>query len=83
MKPPKSKRRPETIQTAQKIWGWINEFQKKHGYPPTRREIGDAFSASTSVVTYWLDLLVETGKMKPAIKGMARGLVLIQPKESK
>jgi SOS-response transcriptional repressor LexA len=48
------------------------------GIPPTIREIGDEFRTSTSVVNYYLDDLVEAGKIGKTPK-IARGIYLIDP----
>ena len=77
----KRSRSQKTINTADSMYAWIEKFQKKHGYSPTRREIGKQFSCSTSVATYYLLILVERGKMKPLDFGLSRAIVLIPQKE--
>jgi repressor LexA len=60
-----------------KILGFIENFISKHGYPPTIREIGEAVGiASTSVVNYNLNKLVERGLIERAPE-VSRGLRLV------
>ena len=47
-----------------KILAFIDAYIKEHGYSPTMREIGEAVGiSSTSHVSYWIDRLVEQGKV--------------------
>jgi repressor LexA len=60
-----------------KILGFIESFISRHGYPPTIREIGEAVGiASTSVVNYNLNKLVERGLIERAPE-VSRGLRLV------
>ncbi len=65
------------LSTRQKnILKFIESFLNDHGYPPTIREIGEAVDiASTSVVNYNLNKLVERGLIERAPK-VSRGLWL-------
>ncbi|MEW6579341.1 MAG: transcriptional repressor LexA [Chloroflexota bacterium] len=59
-----------------KILKFIENFLAKHGYPPTIRDIGEAVDiASTSVVNYNLNKLVDRGYIKRDPK-VSRGLWL-------
>jgi repressor LexA len=66
-----------TLSTRQKkILKFIESFLAKHGYPPTIRDIGEAVDiASTSVVNYNLNKLVDRGYIKRDPK-VSRGLWL-------
>ncbi len=58
------------------ILSFIEKFLNQHGYPPTIREIGEAVGiASTSVVNYNLNKLVERGYLEREPK-VSRGLLL-------
>lgn len=69
-----------------KILDFIETFLRENGFPPTIREIGEAVNiASTSVVNYNLNKLVERGFLERAPE-VSRGLRLVnqpepQPKE--
>ena len=59
-----------------RILEFIKSFALDNGYPPTIREIGEAVNiASTSVVNYNLNKLVEHGLIERAPK-VSRGLWL-------
>ncbi|HML24452.1 MAG TPA: transcriptional repressor LexA [Aggregatilinea sp.] len=61
-----------------KILSFIERFLEKNGYPPTIREIGEAVSiASTSVVNYNLNKLVERGFLERSPE-VSRGLRLVK-----
>ncbi len=61
-----------------KILSFIERFLDKNGYPPTIREIGEAVSiASTSVVNYNLNKLVERGFLERSPE-VSRGLRLVK-----
>jgi repressor LexA len=66
----------ELSNRQKKILEFIENFLSEHGYPPTIREIGEAVNiASTSVVNYNLNKLVEHGLIERAPK-VSRGLWL-------
>jgi repressor LexA len=66
----------ELSNRQKKILEFIENFLGEHGYPPTIREIGEAVGiASTSVVNYNLNKLVEHGLIARAPK-VSRGLWL-------
>jgi repressor LexA len=59
---------------ARQILGYIQEFSRDHGFPPTIREIGTAFSiSSTNGVRYYLRILEKEGRLKRSGK-ISRGL---------
>lgn len=61
-----------------KILNFIEIFIGAHGFPPTIREIGEAVGiASTSVVNYNLNKLVERGLLERA-PDVSRGLRLVK-----
>jgi repressor LexA len=61
----------------QKILEFIRAFILEHGFPPTIREIGEAVGiASTSVVNYNLNKLVDYGLLERAPE-VSRGLRLV------
>jgi repressor LexA len=72
------------LSTRQKnILKFIERFIDNHGYPPTIREIGEAVGiASTSVVNYNLNKLVDRGLIERAPK-VSRGLWLTTDDDSK
>jgi repressor LexA len=50
---------------AGKILAFIQKFTREHGFPPTIREIGQAFEiSSTNGVRYYLNLLEKGGQLK-------------------
>ena len=50
---------------AGRILAFIQKFAREHGYPPTIREIGEAFKiSSTNGVRYYLNLLEKGGHLK-------------------
>ena len=50
---------------AGKILAFIQRFTRDHGYPPTIREIGEAFEiSSTNGVRYYLTMLEKGGHLK-------------------
>jgi repressor LexA len=71
----------ELSNRQKKILEFIENFLSEHGYPPTIREIGEAVNiASTSVVNYNLNKLVEHGLIERAPK-VSRGLWLSSQEE--
>jgi len=63
---------------AREISRFITRYAREHGYPPTIREIGQAFGiASTNGVRYYLDLLERAGHLKRNGK-ISRGIELAQ-----
>lgn len=64
---------------SQDILAYIQRFQRERGYPPTIREIGDAFRiASTNGVRYHLQRLEREGHCTRTSK-LSRGIVLSGP----
>jgi repressor LexA len=64
---------------SQDILTFIQRFQRERGYPPTIREIGDAFRiASTNGVRYHLQRLERDGHFRRTSK-LSRGIVLSGP----
>lgn len=61
----------------QAILNYIKTYHVRHGFAPTRREIGKAVHISTSVVSYNLALLQDAGRLTVA-KDVARGIVIIE-----
>ena len=48
-----------------RIVEFIREYTDEHGWPPSYREIGDECDIkSTSNVKYWIDKLVEEGRLE-------------------
>jgi len=59
---------------ARDILSYIQRFSREHGYPPTIREIGEAFEiSSTNGVRYYLHMLESAGHMKRSSK-LSRGI---------
>ncbi len=59
---------------AREILAFIQRSTREHGYPPTIREIGEAFSIrSTNGVRYYLTLLEKSGHLKRSGK-ISRGI---------
>jgi repressor LexA len=62
---------------AREILSYIRSFQQEHGLPPTIREIGKAFSiSSTNGVRYYLTMLEKAGYLKRRGK-VSRGSSLL------
>ncbi len=61
---------------AKEILQYIQRFTRGRGYPPTIREIGEAFEIqSTNGVRYYLQMLERAGHMKRSSK-LSRGIEL-------
>lgn len=59
---------------ARQILSYIQDYSREHGFPPTIREIGTAFSiSSTNGVRYYLNLLSREGHLKRSEK-ISRGI---------
>ena len=58
------------------ILEYLQRFSRSHGYPPTIREIGEAFEiTSTNGVRYYLQMLERAGHLKRSSK-LSRGIDL-------
>jgi repressor LexA len=66
---------PENMnERAREILAFIHRFKDERGYPPTIREIGKAFSiSSTNGVRYYLNLLERAGHLRRSGK-ISRGI---------
>lgn len=63
---------------AREMLSYIQKFTRERGYPPTIREIGKAFSiSSTNGVRYYLGLLEKAGHIKRSGK-ISRGTNAVQ-----
>ncbi len=61
---------------AREILDYLQRFSREHGYPPTIREIGEAFEiTSTNGVRYYLPMLERAGHLKRSSK-LSRGIEL-------
>lgn len=61
-------------QRAKEILAFIQRFTRDHSYPPTIREIGEAFEiSSTNGVRYYLNLLEKGGHLKRSSR-ISRGI---------
>lgn len=61
---------------ALEILEYLQRFSRSHGYPPTIREIGEAFEiTSTNGVRYYLQMLERAGHLKRSSK-LSRGIEL-------
>jgi repressor LexA len=73
------KRSKHLSDRQKKILEVLDRFQKRNGYPPSIREIGEkADISSTSVVNYYLDQLEEMGYIERDGR-VSRGIRLIKP----
>lgn len=74
------KSRAEGVSGIQReIWEYIRRNVEEKGFPPTLRELGDAFSiASTNGIRYHLRVLTQHGYIEHQ-KGSRRGLRLLNP----
>src|SRR3990172_9149616 len=72
-----SSQRSEGIsELQQQIWEFIRRSVEENGFPPTLRELGDAFGiASTNGIRYHLRALAQQGYIEHQ-KGSRRGLKL-------
>ncbi|HYM80377.1 MAG TPA: transcriptional repressor LexA [Candidatus Limnocylindria bacterium] len=62
---------------ARAILDFIRRFTRDHGFPPTIREIGEAFEiSSTNGVRYYLNLLEKSGHLKRTGK-LSRGMIAV------
>src|SRR5437773_3330652 len=62
---------------AMEILEYLQRFSRSHGYPPTIREIGEAFEIhSTNGVRYYLQMLERAGHMKRSSK-LSRGIEIM------
>ena len=63
--------------TQQKVLDFINSYRNKNGYPPTRREIGDAlgFSSENAAQEHLVNL--EKHGAISLTRGISRGIRLI------
>ena len=62
---------------AREILAYVQRFTRDRGYPPTIREIGEAFEIhSTNGVRYYLQMLERAGHMKRSSK-LSRGIQLV------
>jgi len=70
----------ENVTEIQKeMWLFIKDNVEERGYPPTLRELGDAFKiASTNGVRYHLRVLEKKGYLQHR-KGSRRGIQLLNP----
>jgi len=59
------------------ILAWIDWFDDRMGFPPTRREIGDRFGISTSVVNFNLTAMQREGWVKVS-PFKARGIRIVR-----
>ena len=67
---------PAMNDRAREILTYIQRFSRDHGYPPTIREIGEAFEInSTNGVRYYLQMLEQGGFMTRSSK-RSRGIEL-------
>lgn len=63
---------------ARQILSYLQRFSRERGYPPTIREIGEAFEiTSTNGVRYYLSMLERAGHLKRSSK-LSRGIELSQ-----
>jgi len=71
------------VNKGQEILDFIRQFQARHGLTPTIREIAAGCGlSSTSNVSYWLDALELTGRIKRT-RNKARSILLIEYRKSK
>lgn len=54
----------ETLEKAERVYQFVRRFRRDNaGMIPSRREIANHMQTSTSVVTYYLALLVKGGRL--------------------
>jgi repressor LexA len=64
---------------ARKILAYIQRYSRERGFPPTLREIGEAFGiASTNGVRYYLNCLEKAGHLKRSGR-ISRGIESLTP----
>ena len=62
---------------AKEILTYLQNFSRENGYPPTIREIGEAFEiTSTNGVRYYLEMLEKAGHLKRTSK-LSRGIDIL------
>ena len=65
-----------------KIWKWMVQFQREHGYPASLREIGDRFKIqSTNGVAGHMKAMLKKGVVRTVFR-QARSWQAIDPLES-
>ena len=57
------------------VYQYILDFWREHKKSPSLRDIADEFRTSTSVISYYLDALVEDGYIMPRTEGEARTII--------
>lgn len=62
---------------TENVYQFIKQYHARHGYAPTRREVGRACNLSTSVVSHHLGILQDAGRLTVA-RDVARGIVLVE-----
>ena len=68
----------QTEDRKQAIYDFIDSFTHEYHYPPTIREIGRGIGVhSTSMILFYLNLLIEDGKIDRK-KGVSRGIWIIR-----
>lgn len=66
-------------QRAHEILEFVQRFSRERGFPPTIREIGDAFGiSSTNGVRYYLNMLEKSGRLKRSGR-ISRGIETTSP----
>ena len=66
-------RTPEGMERQKKVLQLISHHINDYGYPPTVRWLANELSISTSNVVYYLDWLVDDGKIERD-KNVSRGI---------
>jgi repressor LexA len=58
------------------VFDFIGTYISEAGYPPTVREIGEAFRVGPSTAQHWLSALVAAGRLERD-ENVSRGLRLV------
>jgi repressor LexA len=67
---------PVTARQAE-IFGWVEAFIARKGYPPTRAEIAEAFSFRSVNAAHQVLLALERKGALRITPGISRGIVLL------
>lgn len=62
---------------TQNVYQFIKQYHARHGYAPTRREIGRGCNLSTSMVNYYLGILHDASQLT-VTRYVSRGIALTE-----
>jgi SOS-response transcriptional repressor LexA len=60
------------------IWDWVRGYIDRHGYPPSRKEIGAGCACSTSTACKYIDIMAAAGWVEVGEVDQRRALRLVK-----